>query len=515
MANYAKLGLINVSGTKEVIFSDMGFLHDTYLRDEYDGQGYISSDDHGDEIIPASYGQHLIYLGGAQSSSPDTDIIRIWFGLPYSSTTRITNVNDLFTALVSTGEVQTAKGSFFLLLYIGVTKSIAVDTESYPTDAKLIIKGVTLAGKDITLNPSLSDSSMVWTVKDTIVGTTSSAGTIKIYKSLYQESMRHIALNYSADPTPTPGGKVTSGMVLAKTTIVKDCNSSWVTIAGKHRLMELTLSCNANGGGLWLSPTSVSGDSTGICLEFHSTVSGKTATLTVQSWDGNNNPILMTKSFTLSVTPQYADWCICKKQGRLVIQCTARASGVSSYDFYTYVVKDSDLDSSTILQKLQQASDQFILNSGQYIYVRGVYNRTGFNTQWANFFDYNLNLNSSQFIGPFTITLKPTNTGVASITYRVNSGSWTTTSTTKTLSLNYGSIVDLYVTASSGYVISGTYSRYTSSSSPYNFTVTDDKTIRPTATEEGSCTTIVERCTNVVRRNECVNPGCLGSEGYN
>lgn len=132
-----------------------------------------------------------------------------------------------------------------------------------------------------------------------------------------------------------------------------------------------------------------------------------------------------------------------------------------------------------------------------------------------------LSFSATASLKTYTLTITK-NTGVATIYYKVNgASSWSSTTSSKTVSVNHGSNIYWYATAASGYTRDD---NYTSSSSYATISnVTSAKTISPTATsssiEYTICIAAITAgviapyyiCSDVNDYENLVAPGGLGS----
>ncbi|MBO7078976.1 MAG: hypothetical protein J6W64_04100 [Bacilli bacterium] len=143
--DYVKLGVIQKNNKKEVVFSDMGFIHQDDTRDAYDGNG-TSSDNF---IFTAKNGNHIFTLTAYENGS---NIGSIQFTVPSGILTQATTIDDVCYIMAQ----NTSYDSFGVFLVMYIVYSIETYTENNTKYLKLYCENM-FTGRDTTIDVNVSD----------------------------------------------------------------------------------------------------------------------------------------------------------------------------------------------------------------------------------------------------------------------------------------------------------------------------------------------------------------------
>lgn len=459
--DYIKLGLIKRGGETRIAFSDFGFLHRTPEEGDVDGAG--------EELPAVGKGNHLIdfsiHLYSEENGVTDTPIAYMNFSInsnnsAFNNQTEMT-ANDLrtfLTAIYSYAGYEKISVNMKSKSLLGIQTAVWVayfgnDPINNWDPANCGLKwhyymnrksgGTTWGTAEYTVSELTGTADARARVKDVIVGANSHRGMIRYFDDI-TAAVKHIPVSKAPTDFPRPYDRVSAGMALAQSNVGTDCLGNWTSIDGTKKLCELLVSHNGNGGGVWISSKQITDDrtdaiaTTGTLLETHSYLveNNTKVQMTLNSWYNNTSTLVTGHEWTLSelgvpsdvsyssdldLFVLYADWCFCKKKGRLCIQYTPRVSyrktkndawtHITNYSYFLNLLSEEQrtlgtgsgtTTSNNVLNMMQQAYGQTILpnNTSSKLYMRGVYSgyhsRPTFNTLWSSYFDYNIVGNGPQ-----------------------------------------------------------------------------------------------------------------------
>ena len=381
---YAKLILAKNESTlkADVLFADMGFLQYDATKDIESSQHFPSS---------TSGGSHLITLYNGTTSAAYAK-----FSVYYpTQTSTITTKNELWMALDYMR--RTSVG------YAQVTQATLTGSSGQT------IKWVTAeGGQGVAQTFKFMDAN--YTVVRTITisswsGTIVDAGAFSLGYIIAGSSNKiaHVGFGWTtSDAIPQPGvSATTAGLAMAArqgtSASLKNCLSNWTTVNGANRVLELLVTCNV-GGAMWISAAPLSGstNSTGDIMQINTSRSGNTVTVTITNWLSGTETTISAQNFTVTGTPSGVDVCFSKHKGRVVIQYMLRETGVSTYQYFEHVVTNENLTISAVLKTMQNSQRSFILGtSSDSLYLKGVADRSGYNTTGMYYYAYALDTRTS------------------------------------------------------------------------------------------------------------------------